>query len=192
MYSPTTRLLTTLEMLQARGAVSGSDLAARLEVDRRSVRRYIVMLQDLGIPVEATRGPGGGYRLRPGYRLPPLLFTNGEAVALVLGLRALPGLGLRAPEEAVSGALAKLERVLPDESRSRVRALLGQASLGRPVSMLVESRLVELIARGWAERCTMQIRYRGASGEETERAFDPYGVTNRGLAWYTAGYCHLR
>ena len=86
MYHPTTRLLTILELLQTHPYLSGDELARRLEVEVRSVRRYILMLQEMGIPVEGTRGPGGGYRLRPGYKLPPLLFTEEEATAMVLGL----------------------------------------------------------------------------------------------------------
>jgi predicted DNA-binding transcriptional regulator YafY len=79
MYHPTTRVLTILELLQARASLSGADLAARLEVDRRTVRRYITMLQDLGIPIEAMRGPLGGYRIRPGFKLPPLMLADDEA-----------------------------------------------------------------------------------------------------------------
>jgi len=94
VYHPTTRVLAVLELLQARGRLSGPELATRLEVDRRTVRRYVTMLQDLGIPVEAERGRHGGYRLRPGYKLPPLLFTEDEALALTLGLLAVHRLGL--------------------------------------------------------------------------------------------------
>ena len=72
MYSPATRLLTLLELLQSHERMSGAELARRLEVDRRSVRRYVVMLQDLGIPIRGTPGPYGGYRLRRGFKLPPL------------------------------------------------------------------------------------------------------------------------
>src|SRR3954470_25066833 len=86
MYHPTTRLLTILELLQAYPSLSGEELARRLEVEPRSVRRYILMLQEMGMPVEGSRGPGGGYRLRPGFKLPPLLFTEEEATAIVLGL----------------------------------------------------------------------------------------------------------
>lgn len=86
MYHPTTRLLTILELLQAHHSLSGEALARRLEVEPRSVRRYITMLQDMGMPIEAVRGPGGGYQLRPGFKLPPLMFTEEEATALVLGL----------------------------------------------------------------------------------------------------------
>ncbi|HEU5458423.1 MAG TPA: HTH domain-containing protein [Terracidiphilus sp.] len=89
MYDPIMRALTVLEILQARDHVTGSELAERLEVDLRTVQRYIVRLKDLKIPVESSRGVGGAYRLKPGYRLPPLLLTNEEAFALSLGLRAL-------------------------------------------------------------------------------------------------------
>src|SRR6266508_210504 len=89
MYSPTTRLLTVLELLQSHQLISGSEIARRLEVDGRTVRRYIIMLQDMGIPVEAVRGPCGAYRLRRSYKLPPLMFTDAEAVALTLGLLAI-------------------------------------------------------------------------------------------------------
>ena len=86
MYHPTTRLLTILELLQTHPSLSGEALARRLEVEPRSVRRYIAMLQDMGMPIEAVRGPGGGYQLRPGFKLPPLLFSEEEATAIVLGL----------------------------------------------------------------------------------------------------------
>src|SRR5436305_14664479 len=86
MYQPTTRVLTVLELLQSHGSMSGRDLAERLEVDIRTVRRYITMLQDLGIPVEAERGRYGAYRLMPGFKLPPLMFSEDEALALTLGM----------------------------------------------------------------------------------------------------------
>ncbi len=103
------RVLTTLEILQARDRVTGADLAERLEVDLRTVQRYIVRLRDLNIPVEASPGVGGSYRLRPGFRLPPLLLTNEEAFALSLGLRALRQIGVEAFAPATEGALSNLE-----------------------------------------------------------------------------------
>ena len=120
---PTTRLLALLELLQARDRVSGAELARRLEINGRSVRRCITMLEAIGIPVEAARGRAGGYRLRPGYRLPPLLFTDEEAVVLALALRGLPRLGLRFDPSALLGLEAKLARVLPVALGERVRAL---------------------------------------------------------------------
>src|SRR5712691_7296625 len=86
MYHPTTRVLTVLELLQSRGRMTGAEIARRLEVNIRTARHYIEMLQDLGIPVVAERGRYGAYRLRPGYKLPPLFFTEEEAFALTLSL----------------------------------------------------------------------------------------------------------
>src|SRR5579872_2728885 len=94
VYSPAARLLTALELLQARSSVSATLLAERLEVNTRSVRRYVTMLQDMGIPIETVRGRYGGYRLRPGFKLPPLMLTEDEALAVTLGLLAAQQLGL--------------------------------------------------------------------------------------------------
>src|SRR5688572_19864892 len=124
MYQPTSRLLTVLELLQARPQMSGAELARRLEVDGRTVRRYVMTLQDMGIPIEAGHGRHGGYRLRPGYKLPPLMFTEQEALAVTLGLLAARQLGLSvAAAPATEGALAKIERVLPVAVAARMRAL---------------------------------------------------------------------
>src|SRR5436190_11570694 len=112
MYFPTTRVLTVLELLQSRAKISGPELAERLEVNTRTVRRYITMLQDLGIPVEAERGRHGSYRLRPGFKLPPLMFTEDEALSLTLGLLVARRLGLTsavAAVPAVESAIAKIE-----------------------------------------------------------------------------------
>src|SRR5579883_722594 len=113
MYFPTTRVLTVLELLQSHQRLSGSELAERLEVDTRTVRRYITMLQDLGIPVEATRGRYGYYRLRPGFKLPPLMFNDDETFALTIGLIAARTFDLAVATPAIEGAFAKIERILP-------------------------------------------------------------------------------
>ena len=94
MYHPTTRVLAVLELLQTHGRMSGSELAARLGVDGRTLRRYISRLEDLGIPIAVEHGRHGGYRLVAGYKLPPLMFTDEEALALSVGLLAARGLGL--------------------------------------------------------------------------------------------------
>src|SRR5215475_11976969 len=86
VYRPTARVLTVLELLQAHGRMTGGELARRLEVDIRTVRNYVQTLVDLGIPVEAERGRYGAYRLRAGYKLPPLIFTEDESLALTLSL----------------------------------------------------------------------------------------------------------
>src|SRR5258708_31364061 len=113
MYHPTSRVLTVLELLQARPFITGPELAARLEMDVRTVRRYITHLQDVGIPVEANIGRHGGYRLRPGFKLPPLIFTEEQATAIMLGLLASTWLEIGESAVAHEGALAKGARVLP-------------------------------------------------------------------------------
>ena len=103
------RLLTLLELLQAYRRLSAKDIAQRLEVDVRTVRRYVAGLQEMGIPIEGERGAAGGYRLRPGFRLPPLMFSNEEALAVVLGLLAAQRLGLlsQVPGGPKNGSLMK-------------------------------------------------------------------------------------
>ena len=104
------RVLSLLEALQDHPSLTGPELARRLGIDVRSLRRDVTSLRDLGIPVDAERGPAGGYRLRPGYRMPPLMLTETEATAVALGLVAARRDGLDA-----DGALAKIQRVLPDK-----------------------------------------------------------------------------
>jgi predicted DNA-binding transcriptional regulator YafY len=110
-----------LELLQARNRLGGAELAGRLGVDQRTVRRYALRLADLGIPVTAERGRYGGYRLLPGYRLPPLMLTDDEAAAVVIGLLAAERLGQ--PVAGITTALAKIQRVLPTALSERVAAL---------------------------------------------------------------------
>src|SRR6266511_3036987 len=98
MPTPASRLLELLELLQTKPLTTGREIADRLAIDRRTVRRYVEALQELGIPVEGERGVGGGYRLRPGFRLPPLMLTEDEAVAVALGLIAAGRQGLAAAE----------------------------------------------------------------------------------------------
>lgn len=193
MYHPTTRVLTVLELLQARGRLSGPELAERLEVDLRTVRRYVTMLQDLGIPVEGERGRYGGYRLRPGYKLPPLMFTDDEALAVTLGLIATRRLGLAATAPAAEGALAKVERVLPPALRDRIAAVQETLVTDLPPPLEVPSSAVVVALGEAAQRCRrVWLRYADGRGIETEREFDPYGLVYVAGRWYAAGHCHLR
>ena len=193
MYHPTTRVLTVLELLQARGRLSGPELAARLEVDLRTVRRYVTMLQDLGIPVEGERGRYGGYRLGPGYKLPPLMFTDDEALAVTLGLLATRRLGLAATAPANEGALAKIERVLPPMLRDRVAAVQETLVTDLPPSSDAPASAV-VVALGEAAQRGRRVwmRYTDNRGQETEREFDPYGLVYAAGRWYATGHCHLR
>lgn len=193
MYHPTTRLLTILELLQAHPSLSGQALAHRLEVEPRSVRRYIMMLQDMGMPIEATHGPGGGYRLRPGFKLPPLMFSEEEAAAIVLGLLGTSGLAIDQPSMAVEGALAKVLRVLPLRARERLNALTAHLVLSpNQPEQRADARLVLDISEAIQLRRRIWIDYQSHQSEATQRAVDPYGLANWWERWYLVGYCHLR
>lgn len=193
MYFPATRVLTILEMLQSRQRLSGPELAARLEVNTRTVRRYITMLQDLGFPIEAERGRHGFYHLRSGFKLPPLMFTEEEALALTLGLLAVRRLGLTVTTPAVEGALAKIERVLPQTLQERVRAVQETLSLTfPPYSVNTRSEtLLTLCTAAQLERRVF-LSYQAWDGKESTREADIYGLVYRGGYWYSVGYCHLR
>src|SRR5262245_13414881 len=192
MYYPTTRVLTILELLQARGSLSGAELAERLEVDRRTVRRYITMLQDLGIPIDATRGPYGGYHLRRGFKLPPLMLTNDEALAITLSLLAARRSGMAADVLTVEGALAKIERMLPEELRARIQAVQSVVAFqATPASPQPHGEIVSTISLAAHQLRRVELRYR-SRGEETLRCFDPYGLVYHWSRWYAVGWCHLR
>ena len=190
---PTTRLLSMLELLQARGKMGGPELARRLEVGERTVRRYVAMLQEMGVPVEAERGRYGAYSLRPGFKLPPMMFTDEEALALALGLLSARRLGLSGAAPAVEGALAKLERVMPDALRERVRTF-EEAVVPAVVapSRLPAGEILVGLSAAVRERRRVRLRYRSGLSEETERAVDPYAVVQGEVYWYALGYCHLR
>ena len=193
MYHPSTRLLTILELLQARGQMSGPELAKRLEVSPRSVRRYVAMLQDMGIPIEGERGRYGQYRLRPGYKLPPLMFDDEEALAVTAGLLLIRQSGGLVEPATTERTLAKLNRVLPEGVREQVTALQEALVLDvQPEHVLPGSAQLAILSRGVTTRRRVWLRYSGEQQTGTERDFDPYGVVQRGGRWYTAGYCHLR
>jgi predicted DNA-binding transcriptional regulator YafY len=173
--------------------MTGAELARRLEVDRRTVRRYVETLRGMGIPVEGERGKHGAYSLRRGHRMPPMMFTDEEALGLSLSLLAARGLGLAGAAPAVEGALAKLERVMPETLRGRVRSLeeTVSVSVAGPLTPTRSETLMTLAA-GAGERRRVRVRYRSGRSEETEREVDPYGVLRREGYWYAVGHCHLR
>jgi predicted DNA-binding transcriptional regulator YafY len=162
----------------------------------RSVRRYITMLQDLGIPIETERGRYGTYRLRRGFKMPPLMFTEDEALALTLGLLAARRSGIAMATPAMEGALAKIDRVLPETVRARVQALqetliLDIAASDKSLSVPGSSVVLTFSLAAQQER-QVWIRYRSSQADETERAIDPYGLIFHAGLWYTVGHCHLR
>jgi predicted DNA-binding transcriptional regulator YafY len=193
MYHPTSRVLTVLELLQARPSITGPELAARLEMDVRTVRRYITHLQDVGIPVEGNIGRHGGYRLRPGFKLPPLIFTEEEATAIMLGLLASPWLEIGQSSQAIEGALAKVSRVLPLQARERLKAVSSHVVLF-PHNQQAQPDASLLIDLSQAIHASQRIAidYRSHHKESTHRKVEPYGITGWRGHWYLGGYCCLR
>lgn len=193
MYDPIMRVLAVLEILQARDSVTGAELAERLEVDLRTVQRYIVRLKDLSIPIHSSRGVGGAYRLRPGFRLPPLLLTNEEAFALSLGLRALRQVGLSGFAPATEGALGKLERVLPEALRESLRTVEDVVAI-EPGPWVVSTSVECLVSAASAIRTSRRIRfsYLSHAGAASRRQIEPYAVIHTDGRWYLIGHCLSR
>lgn len=193
MARPTTRVLAVLELLQSQGLVSGAELARRIEVDARTLRRYISALEEMGIPITTEQGRYGGYRLVPGYKLPPMMFNEEEAQALSLGLIAARGLGLADAAPAIESVQAKLDRVLPSAPRKTIAALRESVALQTGNARTnADARLLRVLSESAQSRRTAQLRYRAADGAITSRDFDVYGNIFRSGRWYVVGHCHLR
>jgi len=193
MSQPTTRVLALLEMLQAREVTGGAELARVLEVDRRTLRRYIVMLEELGIPIVTTQGRYGGYQVVPGFKLPPMIFSDEEALALAVGLMAARGLGLAQSMPALASARAKLERVFPAKLKSRLRAVDESVAVDSTRSAaVIDQEVLGLLCSATQDRHRVRMAYQSQKNEQTEREFDPYGLVYRAGRWYIVGWCHLR
>jgi len=200
MSKPAIKALSILEMLQSQRQISGADMADRLGIDRRTLRRYIAMLEELGIPITAERGRYGGYMLVPGFKLPPLMFTNEEASAVALGLLAVRSLRLADTAPAVASAQAKLERVMPPALQASTQALRETAVLETPDQRWIFSSAPrptltgELTALALAAQTQHRVRFRYTpqGGEAMQREFDPYGLVFSHTRWYAVGMCRLR
>lgn len=182
---PATRLLAFLELLENRASVTGAEAARALDVDARTIRRYVDALHELGIPVDGQRGAGGGYRLRPGYRMAPLMLDDDEATAVVAGLVATEGLGLAGAEPA----LAKVRRVLPAALRRRAEALESALAFGdRAAAATVPPVGDTLLVLADAARRHRRVAatYAPARGEPRRRELDPFGVVVHGGRWYVS------
>ena len=183
------RLLRLLSLLQSRREWSGQELAQRLGVTGRTVRRDVERLRELGYPVTGTTGANGGYRLATGRNLPPLLLDDDEAVAIAVGLRTAADAPVAGIEEAAVRALVKLEQVLPPRLRERV-ASVGRATVGVPRrgGPPVDAGLLAELATACRENELVVFEYRGRAGTSTSRRVEPYHlVTGYGL-WYLIGY----
>ncbi len=182
------RLLSLLSLLQTPREWPGSELAERLEVSQRTIRRDIDRLRELGYPVEASRGAEGGYRLGAGAAMPPLLLDDEEAVAIVVGLRGAAGQAVEGIEEASVRALAKLEQVLPSRLRYRVGAL-SAATVPLPgTGPAVDPEHLAVFAAAIANTERARFAYRTGDGTDSRRHVEPHRLVSAGHRWYLLAY----
>jgi predicted DNA-binding transcriptional regulator YafY len=191
MAKPLARVLALLDILQLGGTRTLRELSERLSVDERTVRRYVDHLLDLDVPVESVRGRYGGYRLAPGYRMPPLMLTDDEAVAVLLGLVGTRRAALQPDTAAaVESAAAKLRRVLPQALASRLDALVAATTYAdegqSPTTP--ETGVLLTVAGAAVRRRALAITYRDKNDRTTERVLEPYGVVALRGRWYATGF----
>lgn len=193
MEKPLQRVLAALELLQSHPHLSGAQLSELIGVDRRTVRRYIVELEKFGVPIRSTRGRDGHYALMPGYKLPPMMFSNDETLALSVGLRVARDLGLSDMTPAVASAQAKLDRVMPASLRRKIGDLNAVVALDlAPPQAQSGSEFFAEVTQCASSGQTLRMHYCALDGSVTEREVDPYGVGYLYGAWYVVGHCHLR
>jgi predicted DNA-binding transcriptional regulator YafY len=186
------RLLELLSLLQARREWSGPELADRLGVSRRTIRRDVERLRDLGYPVDSLTGPAGRYRLQAGAAMPPLLLDDDEAIAIAVGLRTAARASVTGIEETAVRALVKLEQVLPTHLRRRVGAL-GSATVVSPITgPTVDPRHLTVIAAACRDCECLRFAYRSRDGSESRREVEPHSLVNLGRRWYLAAWDRRR
>lgn len=195
MANTATRLITLIMLLQRRPGQKAAELARELSVSVRTVQRYIAMLDEMGIPVYSERGPHGGFSLVRGYKMPPLIFTPEEAVAIYLGTSLVREIWGQLYQEAARGALSKLDNVLPDEQRHEIawarRTLLATGMHRADHTLLAP--LLEKLRRATRERRRVAMVYRSrGQPEPLQRDFNPYALVHRWGWWYIIGHCRLR
>jgi predicted DNA-binding transcriptional regulator YafY len=187
MLQTSSRLLRLLSLLQSRRQWSGRDLSERLEIDARTVRRDVEKLRELGYPVRASSGLGGGYQLGAGSSMPPVLLNDDEAVAVAFALRTAAG-SVGKMEETAIGLLAKLDQVLPARLRKRASALhavtisLASAQAVPPVDVLAR------IASACRDNMRMKLSYKDRDGKSTSRIVEPLKLAHTGSRWYLVSW----
>ncbi|MGW4895138.1 helix-turn-helix transcriptional regulator [Kitasatospora sp. NPDC004240] len=188
--SPTARALRTLEILRTRPGTTAEQLAERLGVTDRAARRYIAILREAGIPVESVRGPHGGYRLRPGTRLPPVTFTQSEALGLVMAV--LDGRPAATdPGDLVGSALGKVIHALPEGIGRQAAALREHAAAAPdPNAAYADPAVTSTLVNAIASRRRVLITYRSEAGNQWQAEVDPWAVVVRRARWYLL--CHSR
>lgn len=189
MSDPTGRALTLLSLLQTHRHWSGAELADRLGVSARTVRRDVDRLRELGYPVEAVPGVDGGYQLAAGAHLPPLILDDDEAVALAIGLRAAAGASIEGIEDTTVRVMAKLEQILPDHLRRRVDALNSNVeSLRWSPTSVVPPASLGLLAQACRDREEVRFDYVRRDGEASARLVQPLQLVSVGHRWYLVAW----
>ena len=188
MSETTQRVLRLLALLQARPVWTGTELAERLGVTTRSVRRDVERLRELGYPVRATQGVGGGYQLGAGRALPPLLLDDEEAIAVAVSLRLAAGGTVAGASEAAVRTLAKLDQVLPARLRSEVRAIQGAIDTLETGQAVVDGDALLTLARAARDGVRVSFGYEAHGGAATERTVEPYRLVVTGRRWYLMAY----
>ncbi|NRG42978.1 WYL domain-containing protein [Rathayibacter sp. VKM Ac-2804] len=192
MAATTSRALALLDLLQTHRQWSGPVLAARLGVTERTLRRDVERLRELGYTVAATRGALGGYRLEAGTRVPPLLLSDDEAVAVAVGLRLAADEGLADGERTTLSALAKFEQVLPGALRERVNAVGGVLRSVRPRTASIPPEILGRIALACRDHERLRFHYVAADGAETDRVVEPHAVVSTRRTWVLVGWDRQR
>jgi predicted DNA-binding transcriptional regulator YafY len=188
MTETASRLLTLLSLLQERRDWPGGELARRLEVSSRTIRRDVERLRGLGYPVESLSGPAGGYRLRAGTAMPPLLLDDDEAIAIAVGLRTAARASVRGIEETSVRALVKLEQVLPAHLRRRVRALQSATLTLAGGGPTVDPQHLTVIAAACRDSERLRFAYQGRDGARSRREVEPHSLVNVGRRWYLVAW----
>ncbi|HND48244.1 MAG TPA: YafY family protein [Anaerolineales bacterium] len=194
MTNTATRLITLIFLLQNQPNQKASELAEKLGVSLRTVHRYFEMLDEMGVPVYSERGPYGGFSLVRGYKMPPLVFTLEEAVAVVLGTGLVQELWGDLYRESANGALAKLENLLPEEQTREVawaRSSLAVTGLHR-ANLKMQTPALEKLRRAIRELRSVNMLYQTSQvPHPAERGLDPYALVHRWGWWYVIGLCHV-
>lgn len=188
MAETTQRVLRLLSLLQSRAEWSGPELATRLGVTIRTVRRDVDRLRSLGYPVMSTQGPTGGYRLGAGRSLPPLLLDDEEAVAVAVSLRLAGGGTVAGTGEAALRALAKLDQVMPPGLRSEVRAVQQATAVLPGGAVEVDGEVLLVLARACRDAVQVRFGYAARDGSLTERRVEPQRLVATGRRWYLMGW----
>ena len=188
--SPAGRLLTLLSLLQGRRDWPGPELARRLGVSERTVRRDVDRLRELGYPIDSVGGRAGHYALHAGAAMPPLLLDDDEAIAIAVGLRtAAASSAITGIEETALRALVKLEQVLPSHLRRRVRALSGSTSvLGLGDGPTVDPQCLSVLAAATRDHEMVRFGYRSREGERTRRTVEPHALVAYVRRWYLVAF----